>query len=63
MKNIAYCRNWYNRHGEMVESDIIFNMSLARFTTLRSITRDSYYIEGVLSHDIGHLIGRSTRDP
>lgn len=53
----AYCRNWYNRRGNIVESDIIFNMSLARFTTRKTNTPDSYYIEGVLSHEIGHMLG------
>lgn len=57
VKKIAYCCNWYNRNGEIVESDIIFNMSLVRFTTLLGERSDSYTIEGVLSHEIGHMIG------
>lgn len=54
---VGYCKNWYNRKGEIVESDIIFNMMLAKFTTLESRKPDSYYIEGVLAHEIGHMIG------
>ncbi|MFW6365348.1 MAG: matrixin family metalloprotease [Spirochaetota bacterium] len=57
MGKTAYCRNWYNRRGDIVESDIIFNMAVTRFTTLRTNTPQSYYIEGVLSHEIGHMIG------
>ncbi|HPI89871.1 MAG TPA: matrixin family metalloprotease, partial [Spirochaetota bacterium] len=53
----AYCKTWYDRKGNIIESDIIFNMQVARFTTLRTNKRDSYYIEGVLAHEIGHLIG------
>ncbi len=54
---VAYCRNWYNDKGEIVESDIILNMAVASFTTLRTNKPDAYYIEGVLSHEIGHMIG------
>ncbi len=54
---VAYCRNWYDRDGNIVESDIIFNMAVAKFTTLRTKKPDSYYIEGVLAHEIGHMIG------
>jgi len=53
----AYCKTWYDRKGNIIEADIIFNMQVARFTTLRTNKRDSYYIEGVLAHEIGHLIG------
>ena len=54
---VAYCMNWYDSAGNIVESDIIFNMAIAKFTTLRTNKPDSYYIEGVLSHEIGHLLG------
>lgn len=57
MGKIAYCCNWYDRKGNIVESDIILNMAIARFTTLHTNKPDSYYIEGVLSHEIGHMIG------
>lgn len=53
----AYCRNWYNRKGEIIESDIIFNMMIAGFTTTRTNRDGFYYIEGVLAHEIGHMIG------
>jgi hypothetical protein len=55
----AYCRNWRNRRGDIVESDIIFNMTIARFTTLETRTPEAYYIEGVLAHEIGHMLGLS----
>ena len=57
MGKIAYCKSWYSRDGDIIESDIIFNMSIAKFTTLSTNKPDSYYIEGVLAHEIGHMIG------
>jgi hypothetical protein len=54
---IAWCNNWYDNNGNIVESDIIFNMSVTGFTTLETRKKDSYFIEGVLVHEIGHLIG------
>jgi len=57
INKVAYCKNWYDRKGNIIESDIILNMQITRFTTLKNNTPDSYYIEGVLSHEIGHLIG------
>jgi predicted Zn-dependent protease len=59
LNKIAWCQNWYDKSGYITESDIIFNMSITRFTTLKSNTRDSYYIEGVLCHEIGHMMGLS----
>jgi hypothetical protein len=53
----AYCRCWYDRQGDIVEADIIFNSQVARFTTKTTNLPDSYYLEGVLSHEIGHMIG------
>ena len=53
----AYCRCWYDRQGSIVEADIIFNNQVARFTTKTTNLPDSYYLEGVLSHEIGHMIG------
>ncbi len=53
----AWCRCWYNRKGDIVECDIILNQELARFTCLESGRADSYYIEGVMAHEIGHMIG------
>ena len=57
MNKVAYCKNWYDKNGNIIESDIIFNMLITRFTTLETNTPDSYYIEGVLAHEIGHLLG------
>ena len=57
VKNVGYCMSWYNSSGHIIESDIIFNMQHTRFTTLKTNTPGSYYIEGVLAHEIGHLIG------
>ena len=49
--------SWYDSSGHIIESDIIFNISLVRFTTHKTKTPGSYYIEGVLAHEIGHMIG------
>ncbi|MCK4799280.1 MAG: matrixin family metalloprotease [Spirochaetes bacterium] len=57
MNKVAWCQNWYDKHGNIIETDIIFNMLITRFTTLKTNTPNSYYIEGVLSHEIGHMIG------
>ena len=57
INKVAYCKKWYDRKGNIVEADIIFNMQITRFTTLRTGAPDSYYIEGVLAHEIGHFIG------
>jgi len=54
---IAWCTTWYDSSGYIIESDIIFNMTITKFTTVITNTPDSYYIEGVLSHERGHLIG------
>lgn len=59
IKHVAYCQNWYDNEGNIIESDIIFNMAIARFTTHRTNTPSSYYIEGLLTHEIGHMIGLS----
>jgi hypothetical protein len=58
----AYCRCWYDRRGNIVEADIIFNSQLARFTTRMTNLPDSYSLEGVLSHEIGHMIGLDHAD-
>lgn len=57
INKIAWCNNWYDRKGNIIESDIIFNMSITRFTTLKTNSPCSYYIEGVLAHEIGHMLG------
>ena len=54
---IAWCQNWYDDQGNIIESDIIFNMTLTKFTTLRTNSKNAYYIEGVLAHEIGHMLG------
>lgn len=53
----AWSRCWYDRKGRIIECDIIFNQELARFTSLETNRADSYYIEGVAVHEIGHMIG------
>ena len=55
----AWCNCWYNRNGDIIECDIILNQELARFTSLESGKPDSYYIEGLMTHEIGHMIGLS----
>jgi hypothetical protein len=54
---LAYCMNWYDAQGNTIESDIILNMAVAGFTTARTNRPGAYYIEGVLAHEIGHMIG------
>lgn len=53
--NIAYCHNWY-KNKKIIESDIIFNMSLVKWTTYDKKKDDSYCIEGILLHEIGHML-------
>ncbi|MBN1796968.1 MAG: matrixin family metalloprotease [Spirochaetales bacterium] len=54
---IAWCQNWYDDKDNIIESDIILNMTLTKFTTLHTNSKNAYYIEGVLIHEIGHMIG------
>jgi predicted Zn-dependent protease len=54
---IAWCQNWYDNQGTIIESDIILNMTLTKFTTLHTNSKNAYYIEGVLVHEIGHMLG------
>jgi predicted Zn-dependent protease len=54
---VGYCKNWYDRKGSIIESDIILNMQITNFTTLHTNKKDAYYVEGVLSHEIGHMLG------
>jgi hypothetical protein len=61
-KKTAYCRTWYDKDGSTIEADIAFNCELARFTTLSTNRPDSYYLEGVLSHEIGHMLGLGHND-
>jgi hypothetical protein len=58
----AYCKCWYDARGNTVEADIVLNCELARFTTKATNSLDSYYVEGVLSHEIGHMLGLEHRD-
>jgi hypothetical protein len=62
ISKLAYTRCWYDRKGDITEADIIFNNQVARFTTLKTNKPDSYYLEGVLSHEIGHLLGLAHSD-
>jgi hypothetical protein len=57
ISKVAVCRKWCDRKGNIVEADIALNNQIARFTTLRTNKPDSYYLEGVLSHEIGHMLG------
>ncbi|HNZ27148.1 MAG TPA: matrixin family metalloprotease [Spirochaetota bacterium] len=57
-KHIAYCYNW-RKDKTIIESDIIFNMSPVKWTTGKTKTPNSYCIEGILLHEIGHLLGLS----
>lgn len=54
---VAWCQNWFDAGGYIIESDIIFNMQLARFTTMDTRSADSYTIEILLAHEIGHMLG------
>jgi hypothetical protein len=62
ISKVGYCRSWCNGRGDIVEADIILNCQVARFTTLKTNKPDSYLLEGVLSHEIGHLIGLGHSD-
>jgi hypothetical protein len=54
---VAFCRLWYDRNGAIVEADIIFHIQIVGFTTRSNRMPKTYCLEGVLSHEIGHLIG------
>lgn len=54
---IAYCMNWYDSAGYIIESDIILNCQLASFTDHVANHQNAYYVEGVLVHEIGHMLG------
>lgn len=57
INKVGWCQNWYDKNGNIIETDIIFNMLVTKFTTLKTNSPNSYYIEGVLAHEIGHMIG------
>jgi hypothetical protein len=62
ISKVGYCRRWCDGSGDIVEADIILNSQVARFTTLKTNRPESYLLEGVLSHEIGHLIGLGHSD-
>ena len=46
----------------IIESDIIINCEIAKLTTLKTNRPDSYYIENIMLHEIGHMIGLEDSD-
>ena len=55
--HIAYTALWYDRHGRIIEADIICNMRIANFTTYETLKPDACFVEEVLAHEIGHMLG------
>jgi hypothetical protein len=56
LSHIGYTQKWYDASG-ITEADIILNQQSTGFTTLERAENGKYYIEGVLAHEIGHLLG------
>lgn len=53
----AWCNTWQNVNGEICEADILLNMELVRFSNRLSTSTETYCIESVMMHEIGHLLG------
>ncbi len=60
--HVAYTAIWYDLQGNVEEADIICNMLLARFTTYETNSKESVYIEEVVAHEIGHVLGLDHSD-
>jgi hypothetical protein len=60
--HVAYTAVWYGRSGRIVEADIICNMRLVNFTTYETMAPDSCFVEEVVAHEIGHLLGYEHSD-
>lgn len=56
MSNIGYTQRWYDRLG-IVEADIILNQQSVGFTISDWKQPGRYYLETVLAHEIGHMLG------
>lgn len=56
MTNIGYTQRWYDKTG-IVEADIVLNQQSVGFTTMDAKAPGKYFLEGVLAHEIGHLLG------
>ncbi|MBS0619625.1 MAG: matrixin family metalloprotease [Spirochaetes bacterium] len=56
LSHIGFTQRWYDSRG-IVEADIILNQQSVGFTTVDARQPGKYFIEGVLAHEIGHLIG------
>lgn len=54
---VGWCQPYYDEESYIIAADIIFNMKIARFNTPAANMADSYYVEGVLAHKIGYMIG------
>ncbi|HPO49352.1 MAG TPA: matrixin family metalloprotease [Spirochaetota bacterium] len=54
---IGYCHKWFDKNGNLIESDIILNMSLTNWGTKDNPKENSYCIEGIVIHEIGHFLG------
>jgi hypothetical protein len=54
---VSFCKLWYDQKGDIVEADIIFHIQIVNFSTRSNRLPKTYCLEGVLSHEIGHLIG------
>jgi len=56
ISNIGYTQRWYDKSG-IVEADIILNQQSVGFTIADWHQPGRYYLETVLSHEIGHMLG------
>lgn len=56
MSNIGFTQRWYDKNG-IVEADIILNQQSVGFTIADWKQPGRYYLETVLAHEIGHMLG------
>jgi predicted Zn-dependent protease len=59
---IGYTYLWYQK-GSIVEADVIFNQEIYNFTIYPDkVNQGYYYLETILLHEIGHLLGLTHLD-
>ncbi|HOV15042.1 MAG TPA: matrixin family metalloprotease [Spirochaetota bacterium] len=59
---IGYCNIWSDKNGNLIESDIILNMSITNWATIDNPKENCYCIEGAIIHEVGHMLGLDHSD-